>query len=238
MLDLKYIFNLIQKMIKPEPKEFYWAESKHTHVNNFVNTYYPIILEEVNETNSPKWWAFVVLAQMALETGWGRSQMLLDYNIALNIKSHSETDDRVLIKDIYEYDTNGNKITKNDYFVRFKSVSQSIYFYLHKIYNDKRYYATAQSVTYINYLHNIEKAGYATDSITVNSIYTNRNAITLTDSAAKTYTYNNTDLVNKQGIADVLITDVKKGDTILVYAKKILDIINRYKLYNIENFWK
>lgn len=105
-----------------------------------------------------------MVAQAALETGWGKHLMKKGTEIANNyfgIKASKGTVNTTNA-DSYEY-INGKKVMVNSKFRAYDSVEQSLEDYAKLITGNSRYDKVKNSVSVENYFEELQKAGYATD---------------------------------------------------------------------------
>lgn len=105
-----------------------------------------------------------MVAQAALETGWGKHLMKKGTEIANNyfgIKASKGTTNSTNA-DSYEY-INGKKVLVNSKFRAYDSVEQSLEDYAKLITGNNRYNKVKNSETVETYFEELQKAGYATD---------------------------------------------------------------------------
>ena len=105
-----------------------------------------------------------MVAQAALETGWGKHLMKKGTEIANNyfgIKASKNTLNTTKA-DSYEY-INGKKVLVNSKFRAYDSVEQSLEDYAKLITGNNRYDKVKNSQTVEKYFEELQKAGYATD---------------------------------------------------------------------------
>ncbi len=109
----------------------------------------------------------VVIAQAALETGWGQKIIKTDNgessNNLFNIKADSRWDGEQTQKETLEFE-NGAMVKKREPFRVYESLSQSVNDYLKLLTGSERYQGALENSTDVEqFLHNLQSAGYATD---------------------------------------------------------------------------
>ncbi len=109
----------------------------------------------------------VVIAQAALETGWGqkiiKAQDGDSSNNLFNIKADSRWAGEKVTKDTLEFEQ-GAMVKKAEPFRMYQSLSDSVDDYIHFLSNNDRYQdALQQSSNVEHFLQGLQKAGYATD---------------------------------------------------------------------------
>jgi len=109
----------------------------------------------------------VVIAQAALETGWGQKMIKTDSgessNNLFNIKADSRWQGEKTHKETLEFE-NGAMVKKREPFRVYDSLAQSVNDYVDLLTNSERYQgALEQSKNVEQFLHNLQSAGYATD---------------------------------------------------------------------------
>ena len=109
----------------------------------------------------------VVIAQAALETGWGQKIIKTDSgessNNLFNIKAGSRWDGEKTHKETLEFE-NGAMVKKREPFRVYESIGQSVNDYLDLLTNSERYQgALEKSENVEQFLHSLQGAGYATD---------------------------------------------------------------------------
>ena len=110
--------------------------------------------------------AEVILSQAALETGWGQSiikNSQTSSNNLFNIKADPRWNGEKIAKLSLEYE-NDTAVNKNSYFRMYDNLQDSFDDYVNFIKNNPRYESAIQKTNNPEqYLHEIHKAGYATD---------------------------------------------------------------------------
>jgi flagellar protein FlgJ len=109
----------------------------------------------------------VVIAQAALETGWGQKIIKTNSgessNNLFNIKADSRWAGEKTHKETLEYE-NGAMVKKREPFRVYESIGQSVDDYLNLLTKSERYQgALENSANVEQFLHNLQSAGYATD---------------------------------------------------------------------------
>ena len=109
----------------------------------------------------------VVIAQAALETGWGQKIIKTDSgkssNNLFNIKADSRWAGEKTHKETLEFE-NGAMVKKREPFRVYDSIGESVNDYLNLLTGSERYQgALEQSTNVEQFLHNLQGAGYATD---------------------------------------------------------------------------
>ncbi|MFT6507675.1 MAG: flagellar protein FlgJ [Colwellia polaris] len=109
----------------------------------------------------------VVIAQAALETGWGQKIIKTDSgessNNLFNIKADSRWAGEKTHKETLEFE-NGAMVKKREPFRVYESIGQSVNDYLNLLTQSDRYQGALEKSTDVEqFLHNLQSAGYATD---------------------------------------------------------------------------
>jgi len=116
----------------------------------------------------------VVIAQAALETGWGQKIIKTEQgessNNLFNIKADSRWSGDKTHKETLEYQQ-GAMVKKREPFRVYESVSESINDYVQFLSNSDRYQGALKQVGNVEqFLHGLQSAGYATDPNYANKI--------------------------------------------------------------------
>jgi len=116
----------------------------------------------------------VVIAQAALETGWGQKIIKTangeSSNNLFNIKADRRWDGEKASKDTLEFD-NGRMLKKHEPFRVYQNIDESISDYISFLRSGERYQdALNNSDNVEHFLHGLQKAGYATDPNYANKI--------------------------------------------------------------------
>lgn len=116
----------------------------------------------------------VVIAQAALETGWGQKIIKTangeSSNNLFNIKADRRWDGEKASKDTLEFD-NGRMLKKHEPFRVYQNIDESISDYISFLRTGERYQdALNNSDNVEHFLHGLQKAGYATDPNYANKI--------------------------------------------------------------------
>ncbi len=107
----------------------------------------------------------VMVAQAALETGWGKHLMKKGAEVANNfygIKAGGRKGGSTTRANSYEY-INGRKVMVNSSFRAYSSIESSMEDYARLITENKRYSKVKDAESADNYFEELQKAGYATD---------------------------------------------------------------------------
>ena len=143
--------NLLQAPVFEQPKDF-------------VSALIPEAKRVQDKINVP---FEVVIAQAALETGWGQKIIKTDSgqssNNLFNIKADSRWDGEHTHKETLEFE-NGAMVKKREPFRVYESLSESVNDYLKLLTGSERYQGALEKSTDVEqFLHNLQSAGYATD---------------------------------------------------------------------------
>lgn len=116
----------------------------------------------------------VVIAQAALETGWGQKMIRLadgkSSNNLFNIKADNRWQGDKVHKTTLEFEQ-GSVVKKNEPFRVYQNIRQSVDDYINFLSSNERYQeALGQAKNVEQFLHNLSKAGYATDPNYANKI--------------------------------------------------------------------
>ena len=109
----------------------------------------------------------VVIAQAALETGWGQKIIKTNSgessNNLFNIKADSRWAGEKTHKETLEFE-NGAMVKKREPFRVYDSIGQSVDDYLNLLTKSERYQGALENSTNVeHFLHKLQSAGYATD---------------------------------------------------------------------------
>jgi flagellar protein FlgJ len=116
----------------------------------------------------------VVIAQAALETGWGQKIIKTEqgnssHNL-FNIKADSRWSGDKTHKETLEYQE-GSMVKKREPFRVYQSMADSVKDYIHFLSNNDRYQGALKQVGDVEqFLHKLQSAGYATDPNYANKI--------------------------------------------------------------------
>ena len=116
----------------------------------------------------------VVIAQAALETGWGQKIIKqangASSNNLFNIKADKRWNGESVTKDTLEFEQ-GTMVKKSEPFRTYQSMTDSVKDYINFLSTSERYQDALQSPNNVeHFLHGIQKAGYATDPQYANKI--------------------------------------------------------------------
>lgn len=116
----------------------------------------------------------VVIAQAALETGWGQKIIKTEQgessNNLFNIKADSRWDGDKITKDTLEFEQ-GALVKKSAPFRSYESIKDSVNDYINFLSSGDRYQPALDNVGNVeHFLHGLQKAGYATDPNYANKI--------------------------------------------------------------------
>jgi flagellar protein FlgJ len=124
----------------------------------------------------------VVIAQAALETGWGQKiikdqQGSSSHNL-FNIKADNRWAGEQIQKDTLEFE-NGTMVKKSAPFRAYESLSESFNDYVDFLSSNDRYQDALQKSSDVEqFLHGLQKAGYATDPEYANKIMATLRTVT------------------------------------------------------------
>jgi flagellar protein FlgJ len=109
----------------------------------------------------------VVIAQAALETGWGqkiiKSEQGQSSNNLFNIKADSRWQGEKINKDTLEFEQ-GALVKKSAPFRRYDTLTESVNDYINFLSSGERYKSALENSGNVeHFLHGLQKAGYATD---------------------------------------------------------------------------
>ena len=139
-----------------------------TH-KEFIEKIAPIVIAE-NETRKNPLFSSVVIAQACLETGYGRSSLMMKANAVFGIKASKNWKGKVYnskTKECY----NGSSYTEiTACFRAYNSLEESIEDYFDLICRTPRYRKALVSETPLDCITEIKNGGYATDPKYVDSI--------------------------------------------------------------------
>jgi len=124
----------------------------------------------------------VIIAQAALETGWGqkiiKDQQGGSSNNLFNIKADSSWSGEHIQKDSLEFE-NGAMVKKSSPFRAYQSLSDSFNDYADFLSGNDRYQDALQNSSNVeHFLHGLQKAGYATDPEYANKIMATLRTVT------------------------------------------------------------
>lgn len=116
----------------------------------------------------------VIIAQAALETGWGqkiiKDQQGSSSNNLFNIKADSRWAGEKVQKDTLEFEF-GAMVKKSAPFRAYQSLDESVSDYVNFLTGNERYQEALQNPSNVeHFLHGLQKAGYATDPQYANKI--------------------------------------------------------------------
>ncbi|MFK5985703.1 MAG: flagellar assembly peptidoglycan hydrolase FlgJ [Pseudomonadota bacterium] len=151
----------------------------------FVNKLWPMAEKSAKDLGvKPE----VLLAQAALETGWGQSIIKNSKTNSLNlfnIKADSRWDGDKITKLSLEYEQ-GHAVNKTSFFRVYDNLQDSFDDYVKFIKNNPRYeQAMTKASDPEQYLHSIHKAGYATDPNYVEKIMRVMNSSNIKEKLSK-----------------------------------------------------
>ena len=124
----------------------------------------------------------VVIAQAALETGWGQKIIKASdgssSNNLFNIKADSRWNGDKINKETLEFE-HGAMVKKNAPFRAYESLSESVNDYINFLSSNDRYQSALQNKGNVeHFLHGLQQAGYATDPNYANKILATLNKVT------------------------------------------------------------
>ncbi|MGL1958481.1 MAG: flagellar assembly peptidoglycan hydrolase FlgJ [Colwellia sp.] len=124
----------------------------------------------------------VVIAQAALETGWGQKIIQADdgssSNNLFNIKADNRWAGSKIQKDTLEFEQ-GTMVKKSAPFRAYQSLSESVDDYVNFLSDNDRYQGALQNASDVeHFLHGLQQAGYATDPQYANKIMATLRTVT------------------------------------------------------------
>ena len=129
--------------------------------NEFINKIAPLIQAE-NEKRGNPLFSSVVIAQACLETGYGKSNLMMKANAIFGIKAFESWKGKTYsarTREVYD----NNPVYINDTFRAYNSLEESISDYFDLITKNQRYRRAMTSETPLACIEEIKKGGYATD---------------------------------------------------------------------------
>lgn len=131
---------------------------------NNVDFIYKIsaLIQAENEKRGNPLFSSVVIAQACLETGYGKSNLMMNANAIFGIKATSSWTGKVYsakTKEVY----NNNPVYIHDKFRAYNSLEESIADYFDLITKTSRYRKALTTETPLGCIEEIKKGGYATD---------------------------------------------------------------------------
>lgn len=149
--------------------------------NEYINLVAPIIQEENQKRGNPLF-SSVVIAQSILETGWGKSSLMMKANAIFGIKAFSDWKGKVYSAYTNEVYDNYN-ITIKASFRAYNDIKESVRDYFDLICNSERYRKALASETPLQCITEIKNGGYATDPEYIFKIMSiiNTNKLTIYD---------------------------------------------------------
>ncbi|VBB45239.1 Muramidase (Flagellum-specific) (fragment) [uncultured Paludibacter sp.] len=127
-----------------------------SQIEKFIKTLYPAAVQVEKETGLP---ALAIIAQSALETGWGASA---PGNMYFGFKVPSGWTGKKQLLWTHEY-INGVYTRVQDWFCAYDSPIESLRHYAGRIISLSRYATAAKTTDPYQYARELQKAGYATD---------------------------------------------------------------------------
>lgn len=175
-------------------------------------------------TKGEKWvLPSVVIAQGALETGYGKSALMSKANAFFGIKATKTWKGKVYnasTKEVFE----SKELTTNAVFRSYDTVADSVHDYEKMICNNTRYKKAVCNVDYVSTATNIAKGGYATDPK-----YTDKIISIIEKNNLRRY-----DMIIYGDCEHSYI--VKRGDTLIQIARRYGTTVNRLaQINNIKN---
>lgn len=146
--------------------------------NEFISKVAPLIRAE-NEKRGNPLFSSVVIAQSCLETGYGKSNLMMNANAIFGIKATSSWTGKVYsakTKEVY----NNNPVYIHDKFRAYNSLAESIADYFDLITKSSRYRKALTTETPLGCIEAIKNGGYATDPEYVKLVMNIINAYNLT----------------------------------------------------------
>lgn len=140
------------------------ASTEFTHPKDFVSALIEPAKSVQKELNVP---FEVVIAQAALETGWGQKIIKTaqgeSSNNLFNIKADTRWSGDKVVKETLEFEQ-GSMVKKKEPFRVYQSIGESINDYVKFLSSNDRYKGALEQASNVeHFLHNLQSAGYATD---------------------------------------------------------------------------
>ena len=185
--------------------------------NEFIKKVAPIVMLENSRRGYPLH-SSVVIAQGALETGWGKSKIMMKANAIFGIKATTTWEGKVYNAKTSECYDGINYTEITSCFRAYDSLEESIKDYFDLICNLPRYKKAIHSDSARECITAIKEGGYATSPSYIENVMTIINQYNLVqyDSNCDTSNKPQTTIHNPQCIKYI----VKSGDTLSEIAKK------------------
>lgn len=192
----------------------------------FINKIAPIIQNENSSRGNPLYNS-VVIAMGILESGWGKSNLMMKANAIFGIKATSSWKGKVYNSKTNECYDGVNMTEVSASFRAYDSLEEGIKDFFDLICGSSRYKKALNTDSPETCITEIKNGGYATDPDYVSKIMSiiNSNNLTTYDGTQS----NNQEESNIDSIDQNLVYVVKKGDTLTAIAKKYR--IHWYTLY-------
>lgn len=148
----------------------------------YINTVAPLVVKVNKERGFPLF-SSVPIAQSILETGWGKSSLMMKANAIFGIKATKNWKGKVYSARTKECYDGVNFTSITDLFRAYNSLEESINDYFDLITKTERYRKACSTNTPRECITEIKKGGYATDPNYVASVMTliNQNNLTRFD---------------------------------------------------------
>lgn len=185
---------------------------------SFINTLAPLAIAECNK-RTKKVHPSVCIAQAALETGWGTSNLMVKANAYFGIKAGSSWKGKVYNSKTWEV-VNNTSITTNAYFRAYDTLAESVADYYDLITGASRYAAGVNASSAQACIKGIHEGGYATDPAYQTKIMSIINSSNLTqyDGVMSGSVTDNTSTITTPASSGGTYT-VKSGDNLTKIAK-------------------
>lgn len=179
---------------------------------SFINKIGLIVQNENKRRGNPLF-SSVVIAQACLETGYGKSSLMMKANAVFGIKATSSWEGKVYNANTKECYDGVSMTNINACFRAYDSLDESIRDYFNLIINLPRYKNAIRRNSPLECITAIKEGGYATDPKYVDKVMSIINTYNLTK-------YDNTcESVNNETLNTIKYV-VKAGDTLSAIAKK------------------
>jgi len=166
------------------PNDIQCCIARHpTYVVQFIENISLLVIKEANsrKASGAKWvLPSVCIAQAALETGWGKSNLMIKANAYFGIKAGSNWKGKVYSSSTQECYDGVNYVSTTDTFRAYDSLEDSIKDYYDLITNNSRYDKACNVSDAETCITEIKNGGYATDPNYIKNVMSIINQYNLT----------------------------------------------------------